>query len=202
LLQIYEFCGALPECRLLFSRQRWPYIKNNNASAKLFQKEEKASELLHARLSNNFFEFKHSLQLNICLISPDHNKSQLCLINHHKLLEMKKLLYLIFVVMIAAACGNSSQNQTSTAPDVEPDNLTEISLDVKGMTCSGCENSVKRSLGDQAGVYAAEASHESELVVVRFDPAAIGIDQITEAITRVGYKVVGENVEESEPALE
>ncbi len=115
---------------------------------------------------------------------------------------MKKLLYLIFVVMIAAACGNSSQNQTSTAPDVEPDNLTEISLDVKGMTCSGCENSVKRSLGEQVGVYAAEASHESELVVVRFDPAAIGIDQITEAISRVGYKVVGEKVEESEPAIE
>ncbi len=114
---------------------------------------------------------------------------------------MKKLLYLIFVLMVAASCGNSSQNQTTTAMDVEPENLTEIRLDVKGMTCSGCENSVKRSLNGQAGVYAAEASHESELVVVRFDPAAIGIDQIAESITRVGFEVIGEKAEETEPEL-
>ena len=66
--------------------------------------------------------------------------------------------------------------------------MTET-LHVTGMTCGGCENAVKRTVGRLAGVTAVEASHAAEKVEVTFDPSQVGLADIRQQIERLGYRV-------------
>jgi copper chaperone len=64
-----------------------------------------------------------------------------------------------------------------------------IELTVNGMTCGGCENSVKRVLMQTAGVEAVAASHTASLVGVTFDPAKVTPAVLREKIEGLGYEV-------------
>ena len=59
-----------------------------------------------------------------------------------------------------------------------------IELTVNGMTCGGCENSVKRVLMQTAGVEAVAASHAASVVGVTFDPAKVTPAVLREKIWR------------------
>jgi copper ion binding protein len=63
-------------------------------------------------------------------------------------------------------------------------------LRVTGMTCGGCENAVKRAVGQLDGVAEVAASHEAEEVVVTYDAARVGPEAIAAKIQRLGYQVV------------
>ena len=67
-----------------------------------------------------------------------------------------------------------------------------LTLDVTGMTCSGCEAAVGRALQQLPGVDAVDASHAAHTVGVTFDPARVSRTQITERIAALGYTVRGE----------
>ena len=60
---------------------------------------------------------------------------------------------------------------------------------VKGMTCMGCVSSVKRVLGDIAGISHAEVSLEKAQAAVTYDPAKTSLQAIKAAITDAGYDV-------------
>jgi copper ion binding protein len=64
-----------------------------------------------------------------------------------------------------------------------------LTLTVTGMTCGGCENAVKRAVGQLPGVSAVAASHEDQRVDVEFDAAQVGIDAIRQKIEKLGYRV-------------
>ncbi len=92
-----------------------------------------------------------------------------------------------------SSCGGQPQPENKTGHQAaEPLEITELKLDVKGMTCEGCENAIIRSLERFDGVIETHASHEDELVTVRYDAAVLDAEQIKEGITRVGYTVAGE----------
>lgn len=114
---------------------------------------------------------------------------------------MKNIVIFLVIACLAYACGGASQQgEKSAGHEVDPSKLVEVTLDVKGMTCTGCENSVIRALASLDGVYESEADFQEELVVVKFDPSLVSIEQITSAITRTGYQVQGEKaVDEAEP---
>ena len=62
-------------------------------------------------------------------------------------------------------------------------------LHVTGMTCGGCENAVKRTVGRLDGVTEVTASHEQQQVGVTFDPARVDLATIKEKIEKLGYRV-------------
>jgi len=62
-------------------------------------------------------------------------------------------------------------------------------LKVTGMTCGGCENAVKRTLGKLEGVSDVTASHVAQEVNVTFDPSKVGLAVIREKIEKLGYRV-------------
>jgi copper chaperone CopZ len=64
-----------------------------------------------------------------------------------------------------------------------------LTLTVDGMTCGGCENAVKRSLGLVPGVANVTASHRDRQVTLDYDPASATVAAIAEAITRAGYRI-------------
>jgi copper chaperone CopZ len=63
---------------------------------------------------------------------------------------------------------------------------------VEGMTCSGCERTVQRVVGNIEGVTSAQADLKSSTVSVEYDPEKVNIEKIKSAVNGVGYKFVGE----------
>jgi mercuric ion transport protein len=63
---------------------------------------------------------------------------------------------------------------------------------VEGMTCSGCERTVGKVVGNLEGVTSSKADLKSSTLSVEYDPSKVTIDQIKDAVNRVGYKFVGE----------
>lgn len=68
--------------------------------------------------------------------------------------------------------------------------MKTITLNVEGMTCGGCANSVTRVLTELAGVQSAEVSHTAGQAVVTFDESLVSEIALTEAIEDAGYDVV------------
>jgi copper chaperone CopZ len=57
------------------------------------------------------------------------------------------------------------------------------------MTCGGCENAVKRALGQLEGVEEVSASHSANLVGVRYDTDKVTRGMVTARIEALGYEV-------------
>ncbi len=67
--------------------------------------------------------------------------------------------------------------------------MESLTLDVKGMTCGGCVNSVKRVLTSIDGVSLVEVNLDSGKVQVAYDPARAQPEQFKTAIRDAGYEV-------------
>lgn len=57
--------------------------------------------------------------------------------------------------------------------------------------CESCEQRVGRALKRLAGVESAEASADSQRVIVEFDPEKVGPDELRERLGFLGYEAVG-----------
>ncbi|MGY1619852.1 heavy metal translocating P-type ATPase [Geodermatophilus sp. SYSU D00691] len=71
---------------------------------------------------------------------------------------------------------------TTTAPPP-----TACTLEIGGMTCASCVRRVEKALSRVDGVVAAEVNLATEVATVRFDPATVGLAELTEAVARSGY---------------
>jgi copper chaperone CopZ len=108
-----------------------------------------------------------------------------------KFRNMKKYILLIAVVIGFAACKQKTGTSVSVkAPTVAV--IKSVNLAVEGMTCSGCENTVKTAVAKLEGVKTVSASAADAVAVVAYDTTKVNIQQISEAITGVGYVVKGE----------
>jgi len=76
----------------------------------------------------------------------------------------------------ATVCGENAKFSMAT-------------IDIKGMTCGGCENSVKTALMKIEGVQKVAAiSHTNEMAVVVFDPKVTTEAALTKVVSDKGYK--------------
>ena len=57
------------------------------------------------------------------------------------------------------------------------------------MNCGGCENSVKTALSKLPGVATVEASHQTQLINLIYDPSQLEVEKITEELDWIGYEV-------------
>ena len=115
------------------------------------------------------------------------------------------LLGLMFVAAPMAKAGSkcNSMKLTACSGQKSPDskNLTgdlckdyegkceDITLAIKGMTCPGCESSLKKALEAEEGVIKiCSIDHKSGQAVVCFDPDKIKAEKLAETVTKSGYK--------------
>ncbi len=63
-------------------------------------------------------------------------------------------------------------------------------FNVEGMSCSHCENSVKKAVGALNGVGNVTVDLKTKKVTIEFDPAKVNVDMIKDAIEDQGYDVV------------
>ncbi|MDD5361974.1 MAG: heavy metal translocating P-type ATPase [Ignavibacteria bacterium] len=77
-----------------------------------------------------------------------------------------------------------------------PDSFEEIELDVAGMECVNCANSIKTYLEKLNGIYNVEVNFTSEVASVEYNPHVIEIKEIVKDIRKLGYDVIEEDDED------
>lgn len=105
---------------------------------------------------------------------------------------MKNLIVLASILFMAFACNNAEKPaQEAEKAEVNMENLVEVSIPVYGMTCEGCENAVKKSVGSLDGVAEVSASHVDSVAVVKYDKSMADVEAIKMKIAEAGYVVPG-----------
>ncbi len=107
---------------------------------------------------------------------------------------MKKIL-IVLTAMLMAACNMQPKSDAPQAEEVSVSaeaNWVELTLNVEGMTCEGCENAIKAGLENLEGIALVESSHEEAWTKVKYDSNATSVEEITSSITETGYEVKGE----------
>ncbi len=118
-----------------------------------------------------------------------------------KLTSLIAILTAVFVI----GCGksdnkNTSENKSDNNPSTteqKSDNKTlevsasdkTVEIQCSGMTCTGCENTIKAKVKKVEGVKDVIADFNTNVVKASFDSAKTNADAIKEAITSAGYKV-------------
>ena len=62
-------------------------------------------------------------------------------------------------------------------------------LNVEGMSCSHCENSIKKAVGSLNGVGNVIVDLRSKKVTIEFDPEKVSVDIIKDTIEDQGYDI-------------
>ena len=68
----------------------------------------------------------------------------------------------------------------------------EVTLNVEGMTCGGCENAIKAGVESLDGIAEVESSFEEGWTKVKYDKTLTSAEDIEGKITDTGYTVKGE----------
>jgi copper chaperone CopZ len=90
------------------------------------------------------------------------------------------------IALILGSCGGAGKKPR----------LATLTCDVKGMTCTGCEQSIVGSVRKIDGVAEARADFRQGKAVIRFDPLRAKPDVIRRAIEKAGYTVARTSVDD------
>lgn len=73
---------------------------------------------------------------------------------------------------------------------VQSNNIVKAEIQIEGMTCTGCEESVNYALKEEDGVISAVSSYKTGIAFVEYDATKIKPEQLKKALEdKVGYKV-------------
>ena len=67
--------------------------------------------------------------------------------------------------------------------------MTVGTISVPDISCNHCKVSIEQAVGDLAGVEGVSVDIPARTVELSFDEAAVGLDQIIDAIEGAGYEV-------------
>lgn len=73
------------------------------------------------------------------------------------------------------------------AVSAEQADVTAANFAVEGMSCMGCEKSIKTRLSRLDGVKEVEASHKEGRATVQYDPSKVSTDEIAAQINALGF---------------
>ena len=65
----------------------------------------------------------------------------------------------------------------------------EVNLEVQGMTCSACANTVEKGLSKIDGVEKASVNFAMETTTISYDPAKTNVHEFTERVEKLGYHI-------------
>ena len=94
--------------------------------------------------------------------------------------------------ILMMGCNSTSKKTDEAAADNPSAEWVEVTLDVGGMTCEGCENAIKAGVESLEGIADVESSFEEGWTKVKYDKATTSVADIEGKITDTGYEVKGE----------
>jgi copper chaperone len=100
---------------------------------------------------------------------------------------MRNLVFILGIFILVSCGGQKKQNDgnDSTAQAV----LTEVTLNVGGMTCDMCVASIEKGVGAVEGVEFVKAELSDSTALIKFNEAETSLAEITQAVERRGYTV-------------
>lgn len=102
------------------------------------------------------------------------------------------LVFALFSIFILFGCGNGSQQSQVSADgkssQLEEATLETVTLDVKGMTCDGCVQTISKTMAETVGVDKCEVSLAENSASVTFDPSKTSKEKIAQTISDLGYQ--------------
>ena len=66
---------------------------------------------------------------------------------------------------------------------------TTTTINIKGMTCGGCSNSVSRLLQALPGMEKCEVSLANATANITYDPSKLNLTTITDAVVAAGFEI-------------
>lgn len=69
-------------------------------------------------------------------------------------------------------------------------------LNVKGMACAACSANLERNISKAEGVVKAAVNLTTEKLTVEYDPEQTGVEQFTEIIDKLGFRVEQDELKE------
>lgn len=76
---------------------------------------------------------------------------------------------------------------------VQEANVQTVTYDIVGMTCAGCEASVRNAAQEVEGVLEAKASYDTQTATISFDKSKVQPERIKQAINSTGFTVKEED---------
>ena len=101
---------------------------------------------------------------------------------------MRKITFILVLAMLFMACNNSSTTEQKAGTET-PAAIEVAVIDVTGMHCDGCVNTLTGVLTDIEGVSDVKVSLEYEQAKVKFNPEEVSVDELKTAIEEKGYGV-------------
>ncbi len=103
-------------------------------------------------------------------------------------------MMVLLASMLLIGCNSTSKKTDEAAVTTEnaAAEWIEVSINVDGMTCDGCENAIKAGVESLDGIASVESSHEEGWTKVKYDKALTSVEDIEGKITDTGYTVKGE----------
>ncbi len=112
-----------------------------------------------------------------------------------KLINSKKFLWIILFVSVVLYSFPYYSSVLFPNVDMKvamttPANIIEAEINIEGMTCASCENTIDYSLKTTEGVLFATSSYETGVAKVKYDKTKVSPEQLKKAIEeKAGYKV-------------
>ena len=100
---------------------------------------------------------------------------------------------LLFSAIIIVSCGKNDRQTSSKEQQTvqtDPSKLKTVEFKTKGMTCTGCEETIKERVKKVNGVQEVDADYKLNKAKVTYDIDKTNPKQIEEAIVDAGYKVL------------
>lgn len=85
-------------------------------------------------------------------------------------------------------------NSNKSTSGIEMSSIQQVNFEIKGMTCTGCEEHVKHAVNEVEGVTSVTASFKDGKATVQFDIQKVSKETIIDAINETGYTVVKSEV--------
>lgn len=105
---------------------------------------------------------------------------------------MKLIILFLFIAFISlSGCNTSTSSSTneSKTTDTAALSVAKVEFHVKGMHCTGCENTIKASVNELQGIDSITASFKENTAIVTYDSTKTNAIAIVSAIEDAGYKV-------------
>lgn len=115
----------------------------------------------------------------------------------HRILRINSKKFLWIILIVSVALFSFPYYSSALFPDVETavaktntTNVVEAKINIEGMTCTSCENTVDYSLKTTKGVLSATSSYKTGVAKVKYDKSKVNPEQLKKAIEeKAGYKV-------------
>jgi copper chaperone CopZ len=98
------------------------------------------------------------------------------------------LIFPALIMFLFWGCGNPKTNQAGVK---EKNSDTRVEVSISGMTCTGCEQTIKANVSKLEGVGEVKADFKEGKAIIDYDPGFADTAKIRLAITQSGYKVTG-----------